>query len=287
MNAELMNPSHWTDWLELALVIMGAATILVTALQKTVDPLRAWAHSTKWSADDRAVAVFAAVINVVAASLQGLKSVLAVVSVRTSDVRHPRLPPKNSSSQLEDTGVRDLEALGMDKPGEPRKKSPTRTFVPPGTGVVLLAAGLALSACGHRHLKGHAIAAEQMANVITTSKDLIEAEAERREREAVEKAPSRDEAKAAVFRVRARFQPVERLYEAVRVAHLAYMEAIIRANAQGRGLDPMAAGELLQAWTDLRNVAGALGVALPESPVDLVRAAEPVAFPPAQEPIAP
>lgn len=275
---DFLHPEAIDDFVVIILTIAGAASILVTALQKTVVPLREWAASTKNDTDNRVVAVYASFIGGTALCLDAVKRIAAVAAVRPADTKamRPRPGPAKAEdgSVLDETDVRDLAELGLDKPGEPRPKAKTFFKPPPSPGAGVLLLTVMLAACGHARLKDHAIAAEAMAVSLTDAKGIIEDVAHQRESDAVDRAETREEAEEAVARIRARFIPVERMYEATRLAWDAYRGAIIRANAQGRGLDPRAPGELLHAWLELVTVAKALGVALPPPPVALEAATE-------------
>ncbi len=225
-------PTNTNEWLTMILMAIGAATILVAALQKTVDPLQAWAAKTRGETDDKIVAAFAHIVNVLARILQAVKVVAAALSARPS-----KAPAKDGKTKL----------------GGP-------------SGLVAVAMLGALCACA-TPLKTHAQTASMSGDVIDTIGAVIENEARLAEQQAVDSEPTRDGARAAVDLVRGRFRPVEAAYEALRVSHAEYVAAVRSAHKAGQeNLDGARTKQLLDAWRAVVEVGKPLGLKLPSPP---------------------
>jgi hypothetical protein len=146
------------------------------------------------------------------------------------------------------------------------QRPPPRTSIPPGAGMMLLLVLplLALS-CAATPLETHATIAVSSADVITEAGKLLQARLEAVERDAVATSGTREEARERVGRLRATYAPLEAAYEAVRLAHAAYLDAILRAHAEGRDRpEPDALLALSAAWVELVKRAEMLGLVLPE-----------------------
>ncbi len=82
---EVMETAQNADiyqWIQWILMWSGGSTIVVAALQKTVDPLREWAKQSESKADDKWVERWFRLIGFAAALLQGVKAIAAVGGVR-------------------------------------------------------------------------------------------------------------------------------------------------------------------------------------------------------------
>lgn len=126
---------------------------------------------------------------------------------------------------------------------------------------------LLLMSCAATPLETHATIAASSADVIEQARVLIEQRIKRAEFDASTANAYQEDARAAVELVRQQYAPLEAAYEAVRLAHVAYVDGILRAHVAGRerpGPDVIAV--LSAAWVDLVKRAEMLGLVLPQPP---------------------
>jgi len=142
-----------------------------------------------------------------------------------------------------------------------------RKGAPPGTSFLLLILPVLVLSCAATPLETHATIAASSAEVIGAAGDALQARLVAVERDAVATSATQEEARARVDRLRATYAPLEAAYEAVRLAHAAYVEAILRAHAAGRERpEPDVIGALSAAWVELVKRAEMLGLVLPQPP---------------------
>jgi hypothetical protein len=141
---------------------------------------------------------------------------------------------------------------------------PPRKGTPPGAAFLVLVLPVLLS-CAATPLQTHAQVADGTANLIDEAGRLLERRIRLVEEDAVGASATRDEAVARIQRLRSTYAPLEAAYEAVRLAHEAYVDAILRAHAAGLGRpEPGALLTLSAAWAELAKRAEMLGLVLPE-----------------------
>jgi hypothetical protein len=116
-------------------------------------------------------------------------------------------------------------------------------------------------------LKPHAQAASVSASVIDSAGEAIEraAASDFDKVKASKLAP--DAYADAIVGLEAKYGPVEAAYEALRVTHKAYVDAILRAAADGKkNLEGERAALVVGAWNNLIAVTRAIGLPIPGVP---------------------
>ena len=144
-------------------------------------------------------------------------------------------------------------------------------------GWLVAMAGLVLAACltgcGPSALAIHAGAADVAGVAINATGDELVAARGRALREAVDEAPSREVAESGVQVVVARYLPALEAYDALRLTHDAYVDALVLA-AAGAPADlgrwAQLASRLVQSWSAWSAAGAALGVEVVGPPAALV-----------------
>lgn len=158
------------------------------------------------------------------------------------------------------------------RPGDipPAKKPRPGRSVPPGGPMGLLLVLVALVSCAATPLQTHATIADGTAQLIDEAGKLIKERALAGEESVLAISKSRAEAEARVADQRRAYAPLEAAYEALRLAHAAYVDAIKRADEAGLDRpDPDVARALTEAWHELVGRAQMLGLLLPTPPPEL------------------
>jgi hypothetical protein len=125
-------------------------------------------------------------------------------------------------------------------------------------------------ACGGSNLRQHATAADVSATLLVDLSTQISAAWRDAELAALGASRTQEDAQERVAEVRARYAPLGIAYEAVRLAHAAYVGAILRAHSQGGTLGASAAAELADKWRALLTLASSRGVELAAPPEALL-----------------
>ena len=137
-------------------------------------------------------------------------------------------------------------------------------------GLVLAAC---LTGCGPSALAIHAGAADIAGVAINATGDELVAARGRALHDAVDEAPSREVAESGVEVVVARYLPALEAYDALRLTHDAYVDALVLA-AAGAPADlgrwAQLASRLVQAWGAWASAGAALGVDVAGPPAALV-----------------
>lgn len=143
-----------------------------------------------------------------------------------------------------------------------------RASIPPGIGMTfMLAFALALASCATTPLQRHAEFADGSAQLIDAAGRALEQRIRQVEEDALDASATRDEAVVSIQRLRTTYAPLEAAYEAVRLAHAAYVDAILRASAAGHERpEPDVLATLSAAWVELLQRARMLGLNLPQPP---------------------
>lgn len=196
---------------------------------------------------------------------------LSLVAIPMKALLGPPKPGADSRwKQLVFWAMRVVDVLALNTTTIREKSRQARTRVaPPRSGVppvtLLLVLGLAFASPGCASaLHTHAVAADTSASLIEQTRLLIERELRAAEEAALARSPTREQAAQAVADLRRAHAPIESAYEALRLAHEAYVAAIVHAEAQGHDEPSLPAiGALRAAWAALIELARASGVALP------------------------
>lgn len=136
-------------------------------------------------------------------------------------------------------------------------------------GLVLAAC---LTGCGPSALAIHAGAADVAGVAINATGDELVAARGRALREAVDDAPSREVAESGVQVVVARYLPALEAYDALRLTHDAYVDALVLAAAgapEDIGRWAQLASRLVRAWSAWAAAGAALGVEVVGPPAAL------------------
>jgi predicted translin family RNA/ssDNA-binding protein len=131
--------------------------------------------------------------------------------------------------------------------------------------VLALAAMLAVGCASG--LKPHAQAASVSASVIDSAGDAIEKVAREDFDRAKDTYPTGEELALEIQRLEDKYRPVESAYDALRGTHKAYVDAILKAQAEGkRSLEGERASLIVAAWRELLGVAQSVGINIPGIP---------------------
>lgn len=228
-----MLPPVWQDRIRIACEVIALASLAVAGLKKALGEPNP-AKDPKWK--------------------QRLFYALHILDVAAANTTPIRAKDKHRN-ELEQTRAASMP------PGP-------RPSIPPGVGMTLLIVLplLALS-CAATPLERHATIAASSADVIGEAGRLLQARLEAVERDAVATSATQEEARERIDRLRAMYAPLEAAYEAVRLAHAAYLEAILRAHVAGRERpEPDVMATLSAAWFELVKRAEMLGLLLPQPP---------------------
>lgn len=135
---------------------------------------------------------------------------------------------------------------------------------------VLLILVIVLPSCATT-LQSHAKVALVTADALNAAAAVIETTAEAQETIAVQNAVTQEDAQQRVTTVRETYAPVEQAHKTARAVHKAYVEIIVKANANGqRHLDLLHIGHLFAAWQALAKEAAKLSLdQFPQTPTAL------------------
>lgn len=227
-------PPDWRNTAIAVLAFLGSMTVAVNVMRSAVVPrLERWAQKTDAKWDNVWVARFAIALSVtakVAAWAQGVFEVLGA----------HRLPK-----------VRSVKALGL------------LLFFAIGTCIPLQSCG------GPNAIRVHATIADTSYPLVMSAKQTLEERASADLSAIIASPDTPQDRDRRISALRDSYRPVEGAMNFLIVAYNAYVDAIQAAHAGHTDVRMEAAKELLRRWRALLELAGALGLELPEPPAAL------------------